>query len=223
MSKKSWLIGGMLAAALGCGSLTLLAEEVTPGQVAKYREHAEKGNAKSQFNLGECYKNGWGVPQNHEEAVKWFRMAAGQGHVWAQLQLGMCYEFGEGIEKDFKEALFWYRASSKNAKERSIAASEANFRLGWCYEFGKGIKRDYRMAASLYLLSTDCQGIMDPEVVRRRKMGELAFARVTYKLGVCYEKGDGEKQNIEHAVVFYHDAAALGYEPAKKALERLKY
>ena len=36
-------------------------------------------NAAAQLNLGHCYWNGKGVPQNYAEAVKWFRKAAEQG------------------------------------------------------------------------------------------------------------------------------------------------
>ncbi len=33
---------------------------------------AEKGDARAQFNLGLLYKNGEGVPQNLDIAVKWY-------------------------------------------------------------------------------------------------------------------------------------------------------
>ena len=46
---------------------------------ADYREAAEKGDAKAQFNLGNCYFNGWGVSKNMAEAVKWYKKAARQG------------------------------------------------------------------------------------------------------------------------------------------------
>ena len=50
------------------------------------------------------------------------------------------------------------------------------------------------------------------------------MARVSYKLGVCFENGsDGEDKDVEAAVGYYHEAAALGYEPAREALKRLGY
>ena len=33
----------------------------------------------AQSNLGMMYENGTGVPQDHAEAVQWFRLAADQG------------------------------------------------------------------------------------------------------------------------------------------------
>lgn len=44
---------------------------------------AEKGHPVAQFNLGFLYDTGRGVPQDFEEAVKWYRRAAAQGYVEA--------------------------------------------------------------------------------------------------------------------------------------------
>ncbi|WP_348265275.1 hypothetical protein P8935_12180 [Telmatobacter sp. DSM 110680] len=39
------------------------------------REAAEQGDAEAQFHLGERYKWGVGVPQDHAEAYFWFEIA----------------------------------------------------------------------------------------------------------------------------------------------------
>ena len=46
----------------------------------EWRPLAEQGDAHAQFNLGIMYDNGWGVPENDAEAVKWWRKAAEQGY-----------------------------------------------------------------------------------------------------------------------------------------------
>jgi len=51
---------------------------------SNYRAAAERGDAEAQFNLGVCYKNGWGVTKDLAEAVRWFRKAARQGDQNAQ-------------------------------------------------------------------------------------------------------------------------------------------
>lgn len=51
-----------------------------PEIVNNYQKFAEQGDAQAQFNLGTCYANGYGVPQDISEAVKWWRKAAEQGH-----------------------------------------------------------------------------------------------------------------------------------------------
>ena len=39
---------------------------------------AKKGHVEAQYNLGVMYEHGRGVPKNHKEAVKWYRLAAEQ-------------------------------------------------------------------------------------------------------------------------------------------------
>ena len=44
------------------------------------RPLAEQGVPVAQFQLGNMYRLGKGVPKNDAEAVKWWRKAAEQGH-----------------------------------------------------------------------------------------------------------------------------------------------
>ncbi len=43
------------------------------------RSLADQGDADAQFNLGLMYARGQGVPQDHAQAMKLYRMAAEQG------------------------------------------------------------------------------------------------------------------------------------------------
>ena len=54
-------------------------------------EIAEQGNSDMQIRLAEHYLEGNGVPQDIEEAMKWFKMAADQGAASAQYNLGQYY------------------------------------------------------------------------------------------------------------------------------------
>ena len=47
-------------------------------------EKAISGDAESQYQLALCYRNGEGVEQSNEEAVKWYRKAAEHGNSDAQ-------------------------------------------------------------------------------------------------------------------------------------------
>ena len=42
----------------------------------EWKPLAEKGDAVAQYNLGQMYRNGDGVPQDYTEAVRWWRLAA---------------------------------------------------------------------------------------------------------------------------------------------------
>ena len=57
--------------------------------VTIWRPLAEKGNADAQFDLGEAYRLGRGVPINLGAATTWFERAAKQGHIDAQRILGL--------------------------------------------------------------------------------------------------------------------------------------
>ena len=48
--------------------------------IDELKKRAEAGDAKAQYILGCCY----GVEQNFEEAVKWYRLAAEQGDIDAK-------------------------------------------------------------------------------------------------------------------------------------------
>ena len=91
--------------------------------------------AIAQFKLGFMYAFGEGVPEDHAEAVKWFRMAAEQGHANAQFSLGFMYANGEGVPEDDAEAVKWFRM----AAEQGLAS--AQFNLGFMYDNGEGRAR----------------------------------------------------------------------------------
>lgn len=59
-----------------------------PGEAARqFRLAAELGDPEAQHLLAELYRDGQGVPQNHQEARAWTERAARQGHPAAQLAL----------------------------------------------------------------------------------------------------------------------------------------
>ena len=131
----------------------------------------EQGFATAQFNLGNMYSNGRGVPQNDAEAVRWYRMAAEQGLAEAQFNLGIEYDNGRGVPKNEAEAVRWYRM----AAEQGLA--EAQFNLG-IYDTGRGVPQN------------------DTEAVRWYRMAaEQGFATAQFNLGNMYSNGRGIPKN----------------------------
>jgi len=57
--------------------------------VAQWRPLALAGDADAQFNLGQAYKLGRGVPADLVQAEAWYRRAAKQGHLQAEDNLGL--------------------------------------------------------------------------------------------------------------------------------------
>lgn len=60
-----------------------------PAAVAEWRPLAIAGDADAQFNLGQAYKLGRGVPADLVQAEAWYRRAAKQGHLQAEDNLGL--------------------------------------------------------------------------------------------------------------------------------------
>lgn len=94
---------------------------------------AERGDPTAQYLLGSLYEHGQGMPQSHQEAVKWFRKAAEQGNVDAQFSLALAYMFGQGTPQSYEDAVVWFR---KAAEQGNPAAQ---FNLGIVYASGTGV------------------------------------------------------------------------------------
>ena len=78
-----------------------------------YRAAAESGDPVAVSNAGVCFLHGWGVEQNHAEALKCFRQAAGHDVPAAYYNLGLCYEKGWGLPQDFTQAVACYRRAAE--------------------------------------------------------------------------------------------------------------
>jgi cell division septation protein DedD len=116
--------------------------------IAEWRTPAMAGDADAQFNLGQAYKLGRGVPVDQAIAIEWFRKAAEQGHAQAQDNYGLAL-FQDGRKA---EALPWL--------EKSVARDEkrAELVLGTMLFNGDGVPRDWTRAYALVTRSSQ-QGL----------------------------------------------------------------
>ena len=78
---------------------------------------AEQGDAGAQYNLGQMYRRGEGVPEDDAKAVYWYRKAAEQGLVEAQFNLGLRYYQGEGVLEDYVQAYAWWSIAATQGRE----------------------------------------------------------------------------------------------------------
>ena len=86
------------------------------GAVGIWRPLAEKGDADAEFNLGQAYRLGKGVPTNLSAAKTWFERAAKQGHVDAQTTLGLLlFQNGEQAE-----GIKWLKQSAEKGEPRAL-------------------------------------------------------------------------------------------------------
>ena len=115
------------------GDYSLALDEFTP--------LAEQGDASAQYNLGEMYRRGDGVPQDFATAMKWYTLSAEQGDAAAQYNLGQMYR---RVLQDDKTAMKWYTL----AAEQENANAQSN--LGVMYAEVEGVLQDYVYAHMWY-------------------------------------------------------------------------
>lgn len=110
-----------------------------PTAVAEWRKAAIAGDPDAQFNLGQAYKLGRGVPVDLPMAESWYRKAALQGHPQAEDNYALAL-FQEGKRS---EAVPWL--------EKAVARGEprAQLVLGTMLFNGDGVQRDWVRAYAL--------------------------------------------------------------------------
>ena len=200
---------------------------------ARLRHDIDVDDQTVQFDLGWMYYNGYGLSQDYDEAIKWWRKAANAGNAHAQANIGVMYASGRGVRKDEVEAVRWYRM----AAEQGHSGAQKN--LGICFEKGQGVAKDEDKALHWYnrAMAGGCEEAKPlAEALqgkhRRAEDTRLAIQAFTNKewadgfrlsqsadrddpvvqfyLGVCYDNGYGVDKDSREAVRWYRKAADNG-------------
>ncbi|KAG0260792.1 hypothetical protein BG011_001631 [Mortierella polycephala] len=69
------------------------------------------------YELGICFRHGWGVGKNKKTAAYYFEIAANLGDPDAQNDLAWCYYHGVGVKKDMFKAAKYYRLAAAQGLE----------------------------------------------------------------------------------------------------------
>lgn len=116
--------------------------------VAIWRPLAEKGDADAEFNLGQAYRLGRGVPINLAMAKSWFEKAASAGHLDAETTLGLLlFQNGEQAE-----GLKWLRRAAEQGEPRALLV------YGTALYNGDGVTQD-RLLGYAYVSRAAEQGL----------------------------------------------------------------
>ena len=156
-----------------------------------YRRAAERGDPEAMFKLGNCYKEGRGVPADAGEAAQWYRRAAEAGHAKAMYSTAVCFWNGNGLPKDKALAAQWAQkaADAGNANGMNL--------LGMCYMEGQGFPKSRAEAARWY-----------------RQGAEAASPLAMHSFGVCLWKGQGIPKDATSAQQWIRKAADAGNAPS---------
>lgn len=192
---------------------------------------AALGNLPAMNDLSICYMNGYGCMPDTAEAIKVLRRAVEAGSYDACNRLGNLYE----VREEFDSAVHYFQL----AVDRGSFEGMCN--LGYMYQSGRGVILSHKKAFDLYsraaengygrgfLMIALCyiQGINVEEDAVTALGWFIKAAEAGNVLGMYYsammlEEGeDGIERNLKKAKYWYQQAAARGYEPAIKALERM--
>ena len=149
-SLKLLFFSAFLLGIFFCGSVICAQNDTTSIQLKQFSDSglfkrlvkkAKKGDAHSQFVLGNIYYHGSDmVAQSFSKSSKWYRKAAEQGHPSAQYKLGKMHEKGGfAIKKDFSKAIEWYKKAAGHQHIRSLE------RLAYLYYNGIGVEQDMNL------------------------------------------------------------------------------
>ena len=192
---------------------------------------AKRGNALTQYILGNGYYNGKGVEKDQKKAAYWYEKAAEQGYAAAQNNLGFLYYNGEGVEKNLEKAVHWY----EKAAEQGYAAAQNN--LANCFYRGEGLEKNLEEAVYWYEKAAEQGNVAaqnnlgncyyqgegvgkdwEKAVKWYEKAAKQEYASAQNNLGNCYYSGKGVEQNYKKAVKWYKKAAEQGYVYAQNNL-----
>jgi len=129
--------------------------------------HAEAGDRAGQFCIGRLYANGFGVPMDDEQALKWYGLAAEQGHSEALFSLAVMHANGWGVPMNDAEAARLYRLAADQGFLQAQTALAAV-----CHS-GRGTEQSNVEAYMWYAVAAEL-GDMSSEFKRDEVAAELA-------------------------------------------------
>ncbi|KAL6062070.1 Sel1 domain protein repeat-containing protein [Balamuthia mandrillaris] len=144
----------------------------------------------AQHQVGLFYLKGWGVAQDRQEAVRWFRAAAEGGHLLAQYKLASCLTRGERVDKaDREEAFKWYLTAARQGH------AKAQYNAGMCYKRGEGVEVQWEQAVAWFRAAT-----------------EKEYTKAEYELAKCLFKGRGVEKDTEQSLKYLKRLARMDEE-----------
>ena len=220
----------MLAVSIATGMNTWLiaAPNNASPSISELTEAAEKGDQRAQLSLGMRYRDGEGISQDYQKALKWYRRCADQGSAEGMDNVGYMFLRGWGVPENFSVAVGYFKASAEKDHAQGL------FNLGNCYFSGQGVEQDYSLAIeswkraaarnhdnSIWRLATlyaSGEGLpLDRKKARElcRSIAEKGHANGMLLLGeLCTMKGEQEA-----AHTWWRKAAKLGSTQAEALLQ----
>lgn len=204
----------------------------TEKALALLQKAADNNNTAALFRLGLRYYHGdYGIIQDREKAVEYWRIGSEAGDSGCTKNLGLCYKNGEGVPQDFSLAIEYFekamaqgsidamlelgyaydangittpdyeKAANYYAEAYAAGSAHGAFCLGTMYEAGNGVPKDESKALDLYTYAS-----------------EHGHARATVKVGIFIHDGLGTEKDVAKSVEYFEKAKAMGDPEADSML-----
>ncbi len=172
-----------------------LGVEKNIGMAIQHLTHASGQNSHAAFLLGTLFEKGDDVPENLDQAIRWYKRSAKMGDKNAANRLGILLATGKGIEKDPEKARQYF--------EKSVESGlfKANANLAWLYHCGTGTGKDELKA---FMLTS--------------KAAAKKCPAAQYNLALSYRYGFGTEKDNAKAMKWYRQSALCGQREAAVAL-----
>jgi hypothetical protein len=183
--------------------------------LAVLKERAASGDAASQYTLAEYHDRGLGVPEDVNEAFRWYERSAGNGYRLAWMRLGLCHRDGHGTPADPAKALDCLHRAAQAGVPLAMGI------LGECSAEGQGVPQDAAEAARWYRRGAEVDplaGVQPNELYEFRN----GVAACRAELGACHEEGKGVAKDLAEALRWYQAALDLGLHAVATAIKRVQ-
>jgi hypothetical protein len=136
-----------------------------PGIDAALLAQANAGDAASQIQVGDSYRDGKIVEQDYSQAAVWYNKAANKGRTDAMIRLAGLYRDGaDGFPRDMDQTVAWYR------KAAELWDVDAQATLGVLYSMGQGVPHSDSEAYYWFYLAAKVKGPKQEKYAASRQM-----------------------------------------------------
>jgi TPR repeat protein len=210
----------------GADLFTAFAQSAENSAISRLLPSAAEGHVHSQVELANAYLV-TNRPEDLQNALRWYRLAASSGDPFAQTRLGLMLEIGLGTPPDPARAQEWYHRAAADRYPPAMVL------LASLYSHGKGVLQD-RVEASRLLERAAEQGYapaktdlallyLSPPDAPRGDADALGLLRkaarrdpkAAFLLGWCYQHERGVRRDLARAMKWYRKAANQGFAAAE--------
>ena len=210
------------------GKIVAKNDQLAAGYLILSALQEKPGSEHSQFLLAVMYEYGEGVPQDQDEALKWYKLSAENNVVEAQIRLARHYRL-EKPNAELEE--IWFERAAHNG------SPNAQFALG-CHKLEKGEDTEglkwIKLGAqngyaegqwfigNLYFQGVNVQ--KDPkEAAKWVKMAaNNGVVKAQFYISLMYYAGEGVERDEEEAIKWMSLAAENEFEDAAQQLKNMK-